>query len=122
MNHCMRHILGLAGGCLILVTAPVQSARADQPITLRRPNTPPAYGPNKMLPMHPLPVHPRHPGNQPIGGDWWRINSRSPYNPWRNPYWYPPHSHYYPYPPIQMYPYYPVPQPYPWGGIGFGNW
>jgi hypothetical protein len=78
-------------------------------------------------------VFPPANGGRPIGGDWWRTYPWSPYNAWRNPYWYPPYNDNYPYPPDQAYPYtpypvprpYPVPQPYPaplpWGGIGSGS-
>jgi len=122
MNHRMRHTLGAAAGCLILVAASAQSESTAQEITPRRPNARPAYGPSNILPMQPLPAHPGPNANRPIGGDWRRAYPWRPYNAWRNPYWYPPYSPYNPYPPVDVYPYYPVPQPYPWGGIGSINW
>ena len=49
------------------------------------------------------------------GWDWWRTYPWSPYNAWKNPYWYPPYNGNYPYPPDTAYPYnpYPVSPPVP---------
>jgi uncharacterized protein (TIGR03000 family) len=44
--------------------------------------------------------------NRMPGWDWWRIYPWSPYNAWRNPYWYPPYNYNYPYPPYQAGGYY----------------
>src|SRR6516164_3893365 len=51
--------------------------------------------------------------NRMPGWDWWRIYPWSPYNAWRNPYWYPPYNRDYPYPPDAAYPVYPYPVPPP---------
>lgn len=40
------------------------------------------------------------PNNRMPGWDWWRTYPYSPYNAWRNPYWY------YPYTPYVVPPYY----------------
>jgi uncharacterized protein (TIGR03000 family) len=37
------------------------------------------------------------------GQDWWKIYPWSPYNAWRNPYWYPPYNPNYPFPPNEAY-------------------
>ena len=121
MNHSMRHILGLAAGCLILVAASAQSASAQPPLPMR-PNAPSGYVPNRILPLYPPRVYPPNRGNRPVGGDWWRTYPRSPYNAWRYPSWYPPYIDCYPHPPIGVYPHYPLPHSYPWGGINFGDW
>jgi hypothetical protein len=72
-------------------------------------------------------VSPSINGSRPIGSDWWRTYPWSPYNAWKNPYWYPPYNTSYPFAPYQAYPYrpyypgaYPVPY-YPWG-IGAFSW
>jgi uncharacterized protein (TIGR03000 family) len=52
-------------------------------------------------PAYPIrPVY--NPSHMP-GWDWWRIYPWSPYNAWRNPYWYPPYNTNYPYPPYEAY-------------------
>jgi hypothetical protein len=127
MSYSMRYILGLAAGALILVTASAQPASAQQ-ATPFRPKVPSGTFRPKPLPVI-QPVYPHDKGMRPIGGDWWRTYPWSPYNAWKNPYWYPPYNTNYPYPPDQAYPYnpypdnpYPAPQPLPpplpWGGIG----
>src|SRR5262245_13707627 len=148
MSHCMRNILGLAAGSLILVAASALPARAAQygaprppapsprPTVPAQPVRPAPYGapvrpgvfsaqvrPNPQPLTRPM-VYPQSNGTRPIGGDWWRIYPWSPYNAWQNPYWYPPYNPNYPFPPDGAYPYNPylVPQPYPvpfpWGGVG----
>jgi hypothetical protein len=116
MLHATRSILGLAAGALLLVTASAQPAAAAGPY---RPGVPPGYMPAKPLPVRPPAVYPPNHGVRPPGWDWWKTYPWSPYNAWKNPYWYPPYNNYYPYPPYPAYPYYPV--PLPWGGIGSGN-
>ena len=127
MSHGMRNILGLAAVSLILIAASAQPARAQHGAPFR-PGLP-------LAPLRPSPlprptVYPPYNPTRPIGGDWWRIYPWSPYNAWKNPYWYPPYNNNYPFPPDGAYPYdpYPVPRPYPvaqpfpvpppWGGIG----
>ena len=128
MSHGMRNSLGLAAVSLILVAASALPARAAQQPAPSRPGVPSAQvRPNPL----PLPtVYPPYNPTRPIGGDWWRIYPWSPYNAWRNPYWYPPYNNNYPFPPYRAYPYnpylmpqpYPVPQPvpvpFPWGNTG----
>src|SRR5262249_8108521 len=137
MSHYMRNILGLAAVSLILVAASAQPARADRHGVPRPPNpsprpTVPAQPARPALhgaPLrpgvfsaqvrpnpHPLTrptVHPQYNGTRPIGWDWWRIYPWSPYNAWKNSYWYPPYNTNYPFPPDGAYPYNPylVPQP-----------
>ena len=129
MSRCMCNILGLAVGSLILVAASAQPAHAAQPGAPFRPGVPSAQVRPNPLPLTRPTVAPQYHGTPPIGGDWWRIYPWSPYNAWKNPYWYPPYNTNYPYPPDQAYPYnpypynpYPAPQPLPpplpWGGIG----
>src|SRR5262249_45885030 len=99
MSHCMRSILGLAAGGLILITASAQPARAAQPGAPVRPGVPSAQ-----VRPNPLPaVYPSYNPTRPIGGDWWRIYPWSPYNAWKNPYWYPPYNNPYAYNPYAMY-------------------
>jgi hypothetical protein len=133
MSHCMRNILGLAAGGLILVAASAQPARAAQPGATFRPGVPavqvrpgvPAVQarPNPQPLTRPT-VNLQFNPTRPIGGDWWRTYPWSPYNAWRNPYWYPPYNNNYPFPPDGAYPRDPylLPRPYPgplsWGGIG----
>jgi hypothetical protein len=152
MSHYMRNILGLAACGVILIAASAQPAGAAQggaparpaipsaqPGAFARPGMPSAQhggparpampsapvGPNLQPPTRPT-VFPQHNGTRP-GSDWWRIYPWSPYNAWRNPYWYPPYNYNYPFPPDAGYPYNPyvIPQPYPvppvpspWGSIG----
>jgi hypothetical protein len=101
-----RHVLGCAAGALLLIatSASAQPTPAARPVTPGRPVVPPAYRPGNTLPDRRLP-----------GSDWWRIYPWSPYNAWRNPYWYPPYNGNYPYPPSAAYPsyLYPVPPPAP---------
>jgi hypothetical protein len=130
MSHRMWNILGLATGSLILVAASAQPARAAQPGAPVRPGMPPAQVRPHPLPLPQPTVAPQYHGTPPIGSDWWRIYPWSPYNAWKNPYWYPPYNDNYPFPPNGAYPQppyvvprsYPVPQPvpvpWPWGGIG----
>jgi uncharacterized protein (TIGR03000 family) len=56
--------------------------------------------------------------NHMPGWDWWRIYPWSPYNAYRNPYWYPPYNTNYPYPPYQAGGYYPYPVTYSSGYTG----
>ena len=115
MSHCMCNILGLAAGSLILVAASAQPARAAQPGAPFRPGVPSAQVRPNPLPQTRPTVAPRYHGTPPIGGDWWRIYPWSPYNAWKNPYWYPPYNNNYPFPPDGAYPQppYPAPRPYP---------
>lgn len=65
---------------------------------------------------HPQVNYGFHPNNAAAhhmpGWDWWRTYPWSPYNAWRNPYWYPPYNNNYPYAPYEAnmgnytYPYY----------------
>jgi hypothetical protein len=152
MNHFTRYVLGLAAGCLIPAAAFAQGPGLGGPNPYLRPTTQQIYNPGRMQPMYtsgrvtpltpamvnpvynpgrvapltpltPSVVNPGYNPSQPIGSDWWKIYPWSPYNAYRNPYWYPPYNTNYPYPPNQAYPYpypYPMPQPYPapspWGG------
>ena len=130
MSHYMRNILGLAAGGLILVAASAQPARAAQPGAPFRPGVPSAQVRPNPLPQTRPTVAPQYRGTPPIGGDWWRIYPWSPYNAWKNPYWYPPYNKNYPFPPDGAYPQppylaprpsrvpQPVPVPLPGGGIG----
>ncbi|SRR6266545_4028893 len=129
MSHCMRNILGLVAGGLILVAASAQPARTAQHGAPSRPGVPSAQVRPNPLPLTRPTVSPPYNGTRPIGWDWWRIYPWSPYNAWRNPYWYPPYNN-YPFPPSWGYPQdpsvvpipYPVPQPIPvplpWDGLG----
>src|SRR5262249_47721120 len=96
----------------------IPSAQPGVPARPAMPSAP--VGPNLQLPTRPT-VFPQHHGTRP-GSDWWRIYPWSPYNTWRNPYWYPPYNYNYPFPPDAAYPYNPaaypynpyvIPQPYP---------
>ena len=113
MSHCMQNILGLAAGSLILVAASAQPARAAQHGAPVRPGVPSAQVRPNPLPLTRLTVTPQYNGTRPIGWDWWRIYPWSPYNAWKNPYWYPPYNYNYPYPPDAAYPVYPYPVPWP---------
>jgi hypothetical protein len=111
MTHRTRFVLGLAAGGLILVAAAAQTASAAPQTKPYQPTVPSAVvRPN--MPSEAT-VFPPHHGTRPIGGDWWKIYPWSPYNAWKNPYWYPPYTPSYPYPPNQVYPYYPYPVVYP---------
>jgi hypothetical protein len=57
-------------------------------------------------------AHP-NPNGRPIGWDWWKTYPWSPYNAWKNPYWYPPYNPNYPFPPDQAYPNRLYPRPLP---------
>jgi hypothetical protein len=105
----MRHILGWAAGGLLLLAASAQPASAAWPVTPYRPAVVTASVPGVTLPVT----------RQP-GWDWYRTYPWSPYNAWRNPYWYPPYNPNYPYLPGQAYPY----SPYtgPWGAAGVRYW
>jgi hypothetical protein len=128
MTHTKRYLLGLAAAGLIVLAASAQPAAASGPIRAYRPTVAPTFAPNSLAGTRGQ-LNP-YDRTRPIGGDWWRIYPWSPYNAWRNPYWYPPYNTKYPYPPGQAYPYnpyvvpqpYPVPQPVPvpepWGEIG----
>jgi len=128
MSHGMRNSLGLAAGSLVLVAASALPARADQHGGPVRPGVPSAPVRPNPQPLPRPAVYPPSNPTRPIGGDWWRIYPWSPYNAWRNPYWYPPYNNNYPFPPDGAYPLdpypvpvpYPVPQPvpFPWGDFG----
>ena len=107
MRHCMWNILGLAAGGLILVAASAPPARAAQHGTAFRPGVPSAQVRPNRLPLTRPTLYPQYNRTRPIGGDWWRIYPWSPYNAWRNPYWYPPYNNNYPFPPDGAYPYSP---------------
>ena len=117
MIQHIRHLLGLAAGGLVLVTAFAQPAQAAPPISANRPYVAPTYTPTVNRPVNQPFVYPNYNGgsSRPIGWDWWRTYPYSSYNAWRNPYWYPPYNNNYPFVPDQANPYYPyvVPQPYP---------
>jgi hypothetical protein len=126
MLHGTRYLLGLAAGGLVLITATAQPATAAPPAARYQPYVRPAYAPTKALPVNQRSYW-RYNGVRP-GSDWWRIYPWSPYNAWRNPYWYPPYNKFYPYPPYQAYPYYssypvipPIPPLPPVDGIGSPN-
>jgi hypothetical protein len=113
MRLFMNQLLGLAAGGLVIVTALAQPAQAAQPVVPNRPNIVPAARP---VPVSQPKVNFQYNSSRPIGWDWWRTYPYSPYNTWRNPYWYSTYNVYYPYAPVQTYPYYiyvPVPQPTP---------
>jgi hypothetical protein len=125
----MRWILGLAAAGLIVMAASARPAAAAPPARVYRPNVSPAYAANSFR-GNPWQARPHDNGMAPIGSDWWKIYPWSPYNAWKNPYWYPPYNTNYPYPPDQAYPYTPYPAPPypapplpapPWGGFGSGN-
>jgi hypothetical protein len=124
MTHRMPWILGLAAAGLILFAASARPAAAAPPTGAYRPNVSPIATPNSFRPNQ-RQAYPRNNGMMP-GSDWWKTYPWSPYNAWKNPYWYPPYNTNYPYPPDQAYPYppYPGPTPYPappWGSFGYGN-
>jgi hypothetical protein len=81
----------------------------------------PSYGPANIYPDRRPTINPLNPQNRMPGSDWWRTYPWSPYNAWKNPYWYPPYNTNYPYPPDEVYPYYPYPTPFPFPGNGIGS-
>jgi hypothetical protein len=138
MGFCKSNFLGLVAGGLLLIVASAQPASAAGPAlpgrsavptvqpAPRPANTlpalrPPVERPASTLPALRPPIDPTNRnGQMPPGWDWWRTYPYSPYNAWRNPYWYPPYNPYYPFPPDEVHPYYPYPVPpvpFP-GGIG----
>jgi hypothetical protein len=124
MTHRRYWILGLAAAGLLVVSASARPAAAAPPTGAYRPVVSPTSVPNRFNPNQ-WQARPHDNGMMP-GSDWWKIYPWSPYNAWKNPYWYPPYNTSYPYPPDQAYPYppYPVPPPYPappWGGPGMGG-
>ena len=133
MSFGTRHVLGLAACGLLLIAASAQPAAAAGPAAPGRPAAPAAAWPGNLSPaLRPPADLTNHNGRMPPGWDWWRTYPWSPYNAWRNPYWYPPYNPSYPFPPDQAYPDYsypvpPVPPPPPVppvplpGGIGFGH-
>jgi len=130
MKHRMSWILGLAAAVVLVIAASAQPAAAAPPTWAYRQNVLATSVPNR-FPGNQWQARPLDNGGAPIGSDWWKIYPWSPYNAWKNPYWYPPYNTNYPYPPNQAYPYnpYPAPQPYPapplppapWGSFGSGN-
>ena len=108
-----RHVLGWATGALLLIAASAQPAPAAGPVTPGRPVVPPAYRPVNTVPERRPAADLAHRNGRLPGSDWWRIYPWSPYNAWRNPYWYPPYNRDYPYPPDAAYPVYPYPVPPP---------
>jgi hypothetical protein len=113
MISVTRHVLGWAAGGLLLIAASAQPASAAGPAAPDRPSVSPAYGPANTLPGRRPPIYPPDHEIRMPGSDWWRIYPWSPYNAWKNPYWYPPYNHNYPYPPGAAYPVYPYPVPPP---------
>src|SRR5262249_23128591 len=118
-----RHVLGWAAGGLLLIAVSAQPASAAGPVTPNRPAVRPAAPPGGGARRPGGRRHPPRGAGPPIsppnretrmpGSDWWRIYPWSPYNAWRNPYWYPPYNRNYPYPPDVAYPVYPYPVPQP---------
>ena len=146
MIRTIRYTSWVTAACVALLVASATPVFASPPHASFRPTMPTVNLPTVRMPTIQTPTmrtptmptttqsalnqsalnHSAHYGSQPIGRDWWRIYPWSPYNAWRNPYWYPPYNNYYPFPPRPAYPYpYPMPQPYPtplpWGGIDSGN-
>ena len=115
MISSTRHVLGLAAGGLLLIAASAQLASAAPPVAPNRTRVQPAYGPANTLPQRRPAPDPSNRGDRMPGWDWWRTYPWSPYNAWKNPYWYPPYNGNYPYPPDAAYPYnpYPVSPPVP---------
>ena len=111
MTSTTPHILGWAAGGLLLIAASATPASAAGPVTPQRTQVAPAYGPGNTFPGRRLPIYPPNQGTRMPGSDWWRTYPWSPYNAWKNPYWYPPYNRYYPYPPDVAYPVYPYPVP-----------
>ena len=109
-----RHVLGWATGALLLIAASAQPAPAAGPVTPGRPVVPPAYRPVNTVPERRPAADLAHRNGRLPGSDWWRIYPWSPYNAWKDPYWYPPYNPNYPYPPDSAYPYYPYPVPPAW--------
>ena len=107
MTSTTPHILGWAAGGLLLIAASATPASAAGPAAPGRPSVSPAYGPATTLPGRRPPVYPPSYDTRMPGSDWWRIYPWSPYNAWKNPYWYPPYNTNYPYPPDQASPYNP---------------
>jgi hypothetical protein len=113
MIYGTRHVLGWAAGGLLLIAASAPPASAAGPFTPIQPKVLPAYGPANILPQRRPPIDPPNHQTRLPGSDWWRIYPWSPYNAWKNPYWYPPYNTNYPYPPDAAYPVYPYPVPSP---------
>jgi hypothetical protein len=113
-----NYLLGIAAGSLLLVggVTPAEAAGPVRPVAVVQPGRALPVTGGKIGYQR---IDPRH----PPGWDWWRTYPWSPYNAWRNPYWYPPYNNYYPYPPVQAYPYsyyqvpnvVPVPSPFYYG-------
>ena len=113
MISSTRHVLVWAAGGLLLIGASAQPASAAPPVAPNRTKVRPAYRPANTLPeRRPAPEPSNRRGLMP-GWDWWRTYPWSPYNAWKNPYWYPPYNGNYPYPPGAVYPDYPYPVPPP---------
>ena len=108
-----RHVLVWAAGGLLLIAASAQLASAAPPVAPNRTWVQPAYGPANTLPQRRPAPDPSNRGGRMPGWDWWRTYPWSPYNAWKNPYWYPPYNHNYPYPPDAAYPVFPYPVPSP---------
>src|SRR5215831_156814 len=110
MSRYLHGFLGMAAVGVMLVVVSAEPARAAQPpIKTFQPKVSPNTRPGNNMK-----VYPPDRKTGPIGGDWWRTYPWSPYNAWKNPYWYPPYNTHYPFPPHQAYPYYPYPVPLPY--------
>lgn len=97
-----NYLLGIAAGSMLLIggLAPAEAAGPVRTGAVVQPaRSVPVYGHSAIGTQR---IDQRH----PPGWDWQRTYPWSPYNAWRNPYWYPPYNGYYPYPPAQAYPYY----------------
>jgi len=113
MTRARWFVLASLLACVFLVAlAEPVSARPFRPFVYR-----PAYRPA-------YPIRPVYTPNRMPGWDWWRTYPWSPYNAWRNPYWYPPYNNNYPYAPYEAYsssyvsPYYPAATTY---DSGYGD-
>ena len=113
MTSTTPHILGWAAGGLLLIAASAQPASAAWPAAPDRPSVSPTYRPANTLPGRRPPTYPPNHETRMPGSDWWRTYPWSPYNAWKNPYWYPPYNRNYPYPPDAAYPVFPYPVPSP---------
>ena len=113
MISSTRHVLVWAAGGLLLIATSAQLASAAPPVAPYRTRVQPAYGPANALPERRPAPDPSNRGGRMPGWDWWRTYPWSPYNAWKNPYWYPPYNRNYPYPPGAAYPVYPYPVPSP---------